>query len=139
MHDVPPNYPPNYAQWFRKPCWRIKEICYLAQGIHPDCMPGGLILESDEESGEVESRPTPVNNEALVIAIEFFDLIKRAIESGELKPPVQGGECFKPYDVVNYLNQKNIVLPQNRKGIFTNSVKVGLCSTSATEDGVFPD
>jgi len=72
MHDLAPNYPPNYDQWFRKPCWRIKDICYLAQGLDPGCIPGGIILESDEENGEVESRPAPVNNEALVIAIEFF-------------------------------------------------------------------
>ena len=112
MHDLPPNYPPNYDEWLRKSCWRIKEICYLAQGLDPGCIPGGIILESDEESGEIESRAMPINNEALVIAIEFYDLIKRAIESGDLKPPMNEGKCFKPQDVIEYLNRKSVSIPR---------------------------
>jgi len=108
VRDVPPNYPPDYDRWPSKPCWHINEICYLAQGLDPDCMPGGI--EFDEESAEV--RPAPINYEAVVIAAEFLDLIKRAIESGELEPAKSGGKYFKPHDVVDYLNQKNVSLPR---------------------------
>jgi hypothetical protein len=90
----------DYDRWLSKPCWYLKEICYLAQGLDPASMPGGITV--DMESGE--NMPAPINFMAVVIAVELYDLLTRAVESGELQPVKNGSQCFKPLAVIAYLN-----------------------------------
>lgn len=103
-----PDYePPNYDLWLHKACWDIKEICYLANGFNPAYISGGLVV--DLNSGEIED--APLNYGAVVLAVEVMGVVKRGIESGELKPATEGGKYFKPHSVISYLNRRGVVLP----------------------------
>lgn len=120
--------PPDYELWLNKPCWDVNEICCLAKGFDPDHVFGELVVDLD--SGEI--KPAPKNYRAIVIVAEVNELIRRAIESGELKPAVSGGNCFKPLTAITYLNQKGVVLPSELLTVLPEAV-------AAEKKGVPPD
>ncbi len=99
--------PPDYELWLNKPCWYVNEICCLAKGFDPIHVSGGVVVDLD--SGEVELAPK--NYRAIVTVAGVSEMVRRAIESGELEPTKSGGKCFKPLKVITYLNQKGVVLP----------------------------
>lgn len=113
--------PPDYEQWLNKPCWYVNEICCLAKGFDPIHVSGGVVVDLD--SGEVE--PAPKNYRAIVTVAKVSEMVRRAIESGELEPTKSGGNCFKPLTVITYLNQKGIVLPSELLTVLPQSVAPG--------------